>query len=53
MRIHFVWLLLLVAAACTRHNPASCCSTQQQCDSFGLKQITGCASGKVCASRHR
>ena len=49
MRIQLL-CLVLVASACTRHNPASCCSTQQQCDSFGLKQITGCASGQVCDS---
>ena len=49
MRIQLL-SLVLVASACTRHNPASCCSTQQQCDSFGLKQITGCASGDVCDS---
>lgn len=58
MRIRLVWTLLVAAVAtiatvapgCTRHNPASCCSTQEQCDSFGLKGITGCASDQVCDS---
>ena len=40
--------VMVVAAACTRHNPASCCSTQQQCDAFGLAEVTGCENGQVC-----
>lgn len=44
------WLviLLLSYASCSKHNPASCCTTQKQCSSQGLEQIYPCASGNVC-----
>ena len=39
---------LLVVAACTKHNPDSCCSTVNQCSMLGIDGVTGCASGKAC-----
>ncbi len=43
-----VLLPFVLAFACTKHNPDSCCSTQDQCTSFGLSGITACDTGKVC-----
>ena len=41
-------LMGLLATACTKHNPDSCCTTEEQCARFGLSGVTGCESGSVC-----
>jgi hypothetical protein len=48
MRITIAILFVVVTAACTQHNPDSCCTTQPQCDSFGLDHVIGCDGNKVC-----
>jgi hypothetical protein len=43
------WVVAVsLVVGCTKHNPASCCSTPAQCQMFGLGGITGCNSGQVC-----
>ena len=39
-----------VAFACTKHNPEACCSTADQCSSYGLSGITACEGTQVCNS---
>ncbi len=44
-------LLLLVGTAgvaCTKKNPEACCTTQEDCDAFGLPLGTDCAEGLTC-----
>jgi hypothetical protein len=43
-------VLVVLVSGCTKHNPASCCTTQDQCDSFGLSQIFTCQNGETCDS---
>ncbi len=43
-----VWLSLVLAVACTKHNPEACCSTADQCSGFGLSGITPCEGNQVC-----
>ncbi len=43
-----VLALVIGVAGCTKHNPASCCSTPDQCTSFGLDGVTGCDGSDVC-----
>jgi hypothetical protein len=45
-----VWLPLVLAFACTKHNPEACCSTADQCSSYGLSGITPCDGTDVCNS---
>lgn len=41
--------LAIAAAGCSKHNPLSCCTTQAQCQMFGLDKVTPCAdSTRVC-----
>src|SRR5580704_12527532 len=47
MRINLL-LLVALASACTKHNPESCCTTDAQCQSYGLDGIIGCSLGEVC-----
>lgn len=43
------WLVgVLGAAACTKHNPAQCCDSMDQCFGFGLSQEYPCATGEIC-----
>ena len=46
----FVLTLISVAgaSACTRHNPAACCTSVEDCNQVGLNQIGGCAADQVC-----
>jgi len=41
-------LVLVALTSCSKHNPASCCTTQEQCNSLGIDQLYPCASGNVC-----
>ena len=43
-----ILVMALGVFGCTKHNPDSCCSTQQQCDVLGIGAVTGCISGKTC-----
>ena len=45
---NIVWLSLVLAVACTKHNPEACCSTPDQCTSFGLSGVTPCEGNQVC-----
>ncbi len=45
-----VWLPIVLAFACTKHNPEACCSTADQCSTYGLSGITSCAGTQVCNS---
>ncbi|HEY1557182.1 MAG TPA: choice-of-anchor Q domain-containing protein [Kofleriaceae bacterium] len=38
----------LVLVGCTRHNPASCCTSDAQCQTLGLDQMYACATNLVC-----
>lgn len=40
--------LVLCLAACTKHNPNSCCTSSDQCISLGLSEMHGCDIGKTC-----
>ena len=44
MRWAFVGLIALASSACTKPNPALCCTSQADCDSVGVK-----ASEKLCS----
>lgn len=49
----YVFTSILAAClglSCTKHNPAACCATVDECSSFGLPSITGCEGGQVCDS---
>ena len=53
MRFETMCALALVLSnsfACTKHNPASCCSSPVQCSNFGLDSITPCEGLDVCDS---
>src|SRR4051812_32219925 len=41
---------VLAAAACTKHNPASCCTSALQCASVGLNEMHECQGIEVCDS---
>lgn len=43
-------VLIVGLTACSQHNPASCCETQQQCFMLGLSQIYECGGEQVCDS---
>ena len=43
-----ILVMALGVFGCTKHNPDSCCSTNVECSSLGIDQITGCDSGKTC-----
>jgi len=49
MRTSFLVFAVLVCA-CTKHNPDSCCTSDPQCQAFGLDGVTACETGKVCNS---
>ena len=40
--------LLFVATGCTKQNPNTCCTTQQDCDEHGIPLDTNCADGLTC-----
>lgn len=45
------WGLGVIAmVACSQHNPASCCVTDEQCITLGLGQHYECATDQVCSS---
>jgi hypothetical protein len=50
MRTTLVFFGLVLATACTKHNPAACCTTDEQCQQFGLDGVIGCTLGEVCSS---
>jgi hypothetical protein len=39
---------VLLASACTKHNPDSCCATVEQCGELGISGITLCDTGRTC-----
>lgn len=41
---------IAILGACSKHNPASCCTTQAQCQMFGLDHLYGCSGDQVCSS---
>ena len=43
----FVAACILVGA-CTKPNPDACCTTPDQCTSFGIDQLRPCSDGRVC-----
>jgi hypothetical protein len=43
-----VFVVAIVDGSCTRHNPLSCCTTQAQCQMFGLDKPYACDSSLVC-----
>jgi hypothetical protein len=47
MRTLFL-LVAIGAAACTKHNPDSCCTSQQQCNALGIGGVTACNPGRTC-----
>jgi len=50
MRI-IVLLAVVGSVGCTKHNPLSCCTTDAQCQMFGLDHVTACSSSSdVCNS---
>lgn len=45
------WALIFVGLlGCTKHNPASCCTSAAQCASLGIAQQYDCAGSNVCDS---
>ena len=48
---NFVFVPIVLAFACTKHNPEACCATPDQCSMYGLGGITPCeGTGQVCDS---
>src|SRR5688500_84224 len=41
-------VIALAASACTKRNPAVCCSTAPECEEIGFDDITPCDGLKVC-----
>lgn len=48
MRITIICAALALSACGTKPNPDACCTTQQQCDSLGLDELTACKANNVC-----
>lgn len=48
MRSFVVVVFVLIASACTKHNPDSCCATVEQCGALGISGITPCDTGRTC-----
>lgn len=42
------WMLVVVAAACTRPNPAVCCLDQADCNEVGISEVRDCSAGLAC-----
>lgn len=42
------WMLVVVAAACTRPNPAVCCLDQADCNEVGISEVRECSAGLAC-----
>jgi hypothetical protein len=43
-----VVVALAMATACTRHNPAVCCTTPAECEELGVDDVRPCEGFKVC-----
>lgn len=40
----------VAATACTKTNPNTCCTTQEDCDEHGIPLGTSCAAGLICTN---